>query len=363
LKDGKPFRAIGINYFNAFSRTIENADDTSYLKGFDELSKRGIPFIRFMAGGYWPKDWALYRQDPEEYFRRFDRFVKAAEEKGLGLVPSLFWYTAAVPDLVGEPRNQWGNSRSKTMAFMRKYVEDIVGRYRNSPAIWMWELGNEYSLDVDLPNAADHRPPVIPELGTASSRSEADDLTHDMLVVACTEFAKAVRKFDAVHPITTGHSLPRPSACHQRVARSWEPASRAQLTANLLDVTPEPCNVISVHVYPFSPNGCFGEKRVSYSEILALCMDAARRGRKSLFVGEFGVADADVEGGPDRIRQENAEIVEAIVKSGVPLAALWVFDLAQQEDSINVTPTNQRAYLLDELEKANRRISSESGHH
>ncbi len=41
-----------------------------------------------------------------------------------------------------------------------------------------------------------------------------------------------------------------------------------------------------------------------------------------------------------RLRQENAEIIEAIVESGVPLAAPWVFDLAQQEDSINVTPTN-----------------------
>ena len=34
LKDGKPYRAIGVNYFNCFLRTLKSGDDTSYDAGF-----------------------------------------------------------------------------------------------------------------------------------------------------------------------------------------------------------------------------------------------------------------------------------------------------------------------------------------
>jgi len=54
--------------------------------------------------------------------------VKAAEESGVGIIPSLFWLPAAVPDLVGEPLDQWANPESKTRAYMRDYVRDIVAR-------------------------------------------------------------------------------------------------------------------------------------------------------------------------------------------------------------------------------------------
>ena len=81
--------------------------------------------------------------------------VSIAEENGLGLLPSLFWLTATATDLVDEPRDQWGNPDSRTHAFMRGYVRDVVRRFADSPAIWGWEFGNEYNLDADLPNASE----------------------------------------------------------------------------------------------------------------------------------------------------------------------------------------------------------------
>jgi hypothetical protein len=358
LRNGQPYRAIGINYFSAFSRTLADPEDTSYRQGFDELAKRGIPFIRFMAGGFWPKDWKLYREDKEAYFRRMDAFVKAAEEKGIGLIPSLFWYDACIPDLVDEPRSQWANPQSKTVAFMREYVRDVVGRYAASPALWAWELGNEYSLDADLPNAAEHRPWVHPDLGTRKERTAADDLTHDMVVAACKLFGEEVRKYDPARPITTGHSLPRSSACHQRMEKSWTPDTRDQFMANLLDVTPDPINVISVHVYP--ETGRFGQDKVSYEAILGLCMQTARNAGKALFVGEFGASDAEKDGGPEAARRANQELFAAIESTRVPLAALWVFDLTDQDSFINVTPINHRSYLLEEIRRANERVQAAS---
>ena len=134
LRDGKPFQAIGVNYFDCFARTLRDPADRSYEQGFAELARRGIPFCRFMACGYWPKDWDLYLRDRRRYFRLLDRVVRAAERHGIGLIPSLFWHSATVPDIVGEPRNQWGNPRSKTHAFMRRYVREVVTRYHEMQA-------------------------------------------------------------------------------------------------------------------------------------------------------------------------------------------------------------------------------------
>ena len=91
LLQGVPFRGIGVNYYDAFTRTLSRDGSTNYNAGFRELAVRRIPFARFSAGGYWPQDWALYQTNRAEYFSRLDGVVKSAECHGVGLIPSCFW--------------------------------------------------------------------------------------------------------------------------------------------------------------------------------------------------------------------------------------------------------------------------------
>ena len=168
-RDGKAYRGIGVNYFDAFYRTLHDPTDTSYEAGFQTLQSLHIPFCRLMGGGFWPSEQKLYRENPHEFFRRFDAVVRSAERHHIGLIPSLFWNEPTVPDLVGEPVKAWGDPASKTRKYMRDYVRDVVGRYRRSPAIWGWEFGNEFSLSADLPNAAEHLPSIVPALGTPTN--------------------------------------------------------------------------------------------------------------------------------------------------------------------------------------------------
>jgi hypothetical protein len=234
-------------------------------------------------------------------------------------------------------------------------VSEVVGRYLHERAIWAWELGNEYSLGADLPNAAEQRPPVLLDLGTAAARSTADDLTHEMVVTACAEFAKAVRALDSKRPITTGNSLPRPAAEHLRLEKKWAQDSREEFERNLLEVTPSPCDLISVHLYPFDKER-FNTKDAPYAQTLQYCLEAARRAGKSLFVGEFGAPDTQKDGGPEAARKQILEMIAALESSEVPLAALWNFDLSSQESSLNVTADNPRSWVLDELQHANERL-------
>jgi hypothetical protein len=340
LKEGKPFRGIGVNYFDCFLRTLKSGADTSYDAGFATLAEKGIPFARFCATGFWPRDMALYRTDRAEYFRRLDEVVKSAQKRGVGLVPSLFWLSSCVPDLVGEPMDQWANPSSKTQAWMREYVREVVTRYRDNPAILAWECGNEYSLGANLPNAKDHRPAVHPTLGTASERSERDDLTFDIVRAAFAAFATEVRKYDARRLILSGDSFLRASAWHQEHGGTWGKDSPEQFAEMLAKVNPDPVNAINVHMYGHD------------DERLAMAMEASRKLNKPLFVGEFGAP-----GEMPKAAEDLRRMVKAIEDDGVPLAALWVFDLSSQKEWI-ITGTNARSWQLDLIGDANRELSN-----
>ena len=342
LLDGTPFHGVGVNFYDAFTRSLRSVALTNYDNGFWELAARKIPFARFSAGGYWPKDWDLYQTNRAEFFARLDGVVQSAERHGIGLIPSLFWCWSTVPDLVGEPCNRWGDTNSRTIAFMRQYTQQVVTRYARSPAIWGWEFGNEYNLAADLPNAAEHRPPAVPSLGTPAQRSTNDDLTHVAFRVALREFALEVRKHDPQRIIVSGNATPRPSAWHQAHEKSWQPDSPRQFAEMLASDNPAPVNTLCVRGYDLTTD--LGR--------LVQAMTIARAVNQPLFIGEFGVPGAPTT----ETKQKLAAILAAIETNSIPLSALWVFDFASQSKDWNVTAANTRSWQLDAIQLANARM-------
>ncbi len=354
MRDGRAFRGFGVNYFSAFSRTIRDAKDTSYVEGFRTLRRHGIPVVRFMCGGFWPRDWTLYRTDRPEYFRRLDAFVAAAEAEGIGLIPSLFWHLSTFPDLAGEPMDQLGNVESKTHALLRTYIREVVGRYKDSPAIWAWEVGNEYALAADLPNASKHRPKIVPQLGTPKTRSERDDVTSKHVVTVLAACAKEVRKLDPHRAILSGNALPRPHAWHNTAERSWKADTEAQFREVLLRDNPNPIDTVSVHVYPGARTGAFADRKVDMGGLLKATAAAAAGAGKPLIVGEFGV-DVSKQG-PAAERAAFEKLLGDVEAARPALALLWVFDHSGQDGSWNVTADHARAYQLKLIGEANRRL-------
>lgn len=338
LKDGKPFRGIGINYFDCFLRTLKKGDDTSYDAGFATLKAKGIPFARFCATGFWPKDMQLYRENRAEYFRRLDGVVESARKHGVGLIPSQFWLYSCVPDLVGEPMDEWANPQSKTQAWMREYVREVVTRYRDNPAIWAWELGNEFSLQAQLPNAKDHRPKIAPQLGTPLTRTGRDELTYEMVRKVFVAFATEVRKHDPQRLIFTGDSFPRLSAWHQEHENKWTHDTMEQFAGMLTKANPDPVSGIGLHAYEDD------DRR------FAKAMEVSRAMNKPIFIGEFG-AQGHTPGQDAKCRR----LLQAILDHEIPLAALWVFDLKSQPD-FTVTADNDRAWQLDLISEANKTL-------
>ncbi len=342
FKDGRPYRGVGANYFDPFLRLLRKPNDTSGLEGLKQLAAAKVPFVRFAACGFGAKEWQFYLKNKEEYFRRMDQVVQTAEREQIGLIPSLFW-TLALSEAAGEPRDQWGNPDSKTIQLMRQYVAEVVCRYKNSPAIWAWEFGNELNLQADLPNAANFRP---------KGGSERDDLKSPHLVVALTEFAKEIRRHDPSRAIISGNSHPRASAWHNTQERSWKSDTQEQTLFTLFRDNPAPLDTIGIHIYGDTPVKQVAAWATDWPHYLRTLKAAARQVGRPVFVGEFGLAE---NGKPESVRTTFEQILAAMESEQVDLAAFWVFDLPGQAKTWSVTFTNGRAYMLQLSAEAHQR--------
>lgn len=353
---GEPCHYIGVNYFDGFTRMLdsEKAGGMGYKEGFRILEEKQIPFLRFNCGGFYPKDWKLYRENPDEYFRLLDEFVHEAEKRQLGLIPSLFWTFFTIPGLVGEPLSSWGDPESKTHAFMRKYTAEVVGRYKDSPAIWGWEFGNEYGLEADLPAAqkAGLAHWYQPRLGMPDKPGPDDYLTSPMIRTAYREFVKAVRTLDPDRPVFTGDSTPRSSAATLEKTGHWGADLPEMWVKHLIRNNPDPVDTLTIHFYPFHPDAGTGLPGHPLEETLLACLQAGRESKKPVFVGEFGPGET-----PDlATRKAQFEtILDLLVRNQVGLSAAWVFDYAPQPYN-SFYPDGENAFMLEAISEANRKL-------
>jgi hypothetical protein len=357
LRNGTPYRGVGVNYTDAFLRPLRHPEDETYREDFRKLATNHIPFARIAACGFSPSDYQLYQQDKEKYFKLLDGVVHAAEESNVGLIATLFWASYAVPDVVGEPRNQWGNSQSKTRQFMRTYIREVVARYVNSPAIWGWEFGNEYNLSLDSPDAWRNLPPTNPRLGRTTSRGPDDALTTESFTSALSDFARTVREIDGHRMLLTGNTIPRFSAYHLQTEKRNGPDSAGQFATMLLRQNPGVFNPVCVHAAPVSVSHSFDRRPASYNELIRICAGAARSASKSLYIEEFITCKPKTECSIAARRENVSEVLAAIQANNVPLASVWVYERKMLHDPNSLSFDDDTASVLQMISDFDRKWS------
>ena len=318
---GKPFYGMGLCYYDGFLRTIRNAQYSAYAPSLKKIAASKIPFIRVPFSGFWPNELQVYQDKPDQYFREMDLFVKNCEENNIGIIADLFWTKFSVSDVVGESVNQIGNPASKTMEYARKYVRDVVSRYKDSPAIWGWEIGNEFNLAADLDKQGEPPlgyPYVLTSKGTPAQRGPADRITSQDVEVYFTEVEKAIRSIDSYRMISNGTADFRASQYHLRTERALRQDDTVEELRAIMNVfSPRTVDVISVHTTLDKDKDGMSQKRfgrtVELEELLAIYVKLAKQSKKVLYLGAFhGDTDANF------VRK-----VDAIRTSGMQLSSLW----------------------------------------
>ena len=353
LRNGVPYRGVGVNYTDAFWRPLRHPGDESYRDDLRKLAANHIPFARMVACGYGTSDYQLYFQDKEKYFKVLDGVVHAAEEANVGLIANLFFGSYVVPDLVGESRNQWGNPQSKTRQFMRTYAREVVSRYVNSPAIWGWEFGSEYNLFLDNPDAWRNPPPVNPSLGMTRSRSPDDTVTTEIYSSALSDFARTVREIDDHRILLTGNYLPRFNAYHMQTG-SRGADSLQQWTTMLLRQSPGPFNPICIHASPMAQLPHFAKR---YNDLIQICAGAARSASKSIYLEEFVTCPGKTDCSIATHRENLNEVLAAIQANNVPLASVWVYERKMVHDPNSLSFDDDTASVLQMIADFNRKWS------
>jgi len=352
--NGKEYRGMGINYFDSFSGMLLDKTDKSYKTGFKVLrEKYDMPFIRFCAGGFWPNQWKLYLQNKHEYYKLMDEYVAEAEKHNLGLIPCLFWFIETVPDIAGEHMDQYGNPESRTIKFLRQYTTEVVTRYRKSPAIWAWEFGNEYMLLADIPDRKVGTAKIHVEDGTPASRSERDYFRRTFLREAYWQFADAARSVDKYRMISSGDALPRPYSYNLYTSAKWIKDNKTQWESILLGDSVGAIDSISAHLYLDMDKNYFAEK-LYLEELIPYVKNVAETAGKVLYIGEFGVEN---EKNKENEKKKFQRFVDIIVKNNIQLSSVWVYNFDRFSDIWNITENNDRAYMLEIIKDANKKIS------
>ena len=338
---GEKFCGFGVNYFGAFAHYwYGDYDDQPFVEAFRKLREYGVDFIRMPFGGYWSDYYESFERDPEEVLRYLDRIVEEAEAQKIGIIVSLFWHDTALPLHLGEHRSAMGDPDSETVRYAKDYASVIVSRYASSPAVWAWEIGNEYNLDADLCDTSGWSwlsgyPGDEP--------TGLDYFSSEEMLVFYREVSSAIRTYDGWRMIETGNGEMRSfakasAAASKRMNKSahswqvdWTKNSRRDFDEMNAVMTPDPIDCLSFHLQQGTGDGSgryvetmdpWG-KSVSQREYFTAYKEAADAMGKGCVFGEMGDF-LDMNDAPD-LEEHFRALIADIRASGIQIALTWQF--------------------------------------
>jgi hypothetical protein len=304
---------IGINYYDAFVRFIKD-NDSSFEKKFKVLKDLNITYIRINGSGFFSaNDWQFYLKHQDIYFKKLDFFIKKAEENNLKIIFSMFWKYDAIPKLMNENiEKAYSNSHSKTFKFMKSYIKEIVRRYHNSKAIYIWELGNEYNLQINIK----YKKIKNKRLKRKKENIFKLSYLHNLMKI----FRNEIKKYDKIHLIETGNSIPRTYIYNYQITKK----NYKSILIKILKDENKDADLISVHIYPWSlKKRNYFKYFQNIDNFLKFLKNLSIKTNKKIYIGEFG--DCKIA---KKYKKETyfIDFLKLLKKYNIFLSTYWVYD-------------------------------------
>lgn len=196
LRDGVRFRNIGLNYGGAITPIYTQPSTTAcaYTFSADQdamlaiAASMKVKVLRVKATPFWPAQWrygvnggvagvAAVAADREAHYVKIDEFLAKCAALDIGVILTLFFRHASVPDLAGQTlRAGWLNAGA-TRTYVTAVTQEIVTRYLTHEAVLGYEWSNEVNHYNDATDATRGSfPSVNVPYGSAASYSAANDM-------------------------------------------------------------------------------------------------------------------------------------------------------------------------------------------
>ena len=340
--NGKRVREFGINCSDLFAdwrrgvitsvSPVAYTPPANYIAVMDFCAANNIRFIRFLVSAHRTKTYRVgWMEAQATFLSNMDALVAAAEERGILLVPSIFFSQPAIPPRFSEPLRAYDDPLSLTYAQIAADITAIVGRYKNSPAIGYWEYGNESDLRTD-------NPPAAPSYSTDTSMEQpaawsvADGyLTESTTTSGYSTIGSITKRFKDLCLVADPNALTCSGNSGWRVN-----SQRADiLEAMRKQLADDGTHTTSAHPYPnvgFHVSGADGLG----AYMLALNKNYRLLG-KPLIIGEFGFpAGTDVNGATSTATLEKTMI--EIIRADIDIAMIWEYRaFSAQTDTYSIS--------------------------
>ncbi len=360
MLNGKPYYGFGVNFFPAFSLCLDRIcfnDTRCDLEAhFRRLSEEKIPCIRVMFTVYYGNYVYLYvdKDKKETYFAAMDYLVSLAEKYRIGIIASLFWNVNAFNDYCNEPLDLIAVKDSKSNQLRLDYIKDVVGRYKYSPAIWAWEVGNELNLACEM----------LDTEFTTSDGSRSVFRT-EYLRGYYSIIGEAVRREDPYRMITGGDAAPRTNSMSLYRSRGTVEAPDNTYEENKTTFdwyTPKPLDTISVH-YP--ELYLMGDYAKAAGELNIALYVGEFHGK--LFVNPLDKLSPEESCEEALERSTWLEMRDTYIKCGIQLVTSWTYGSYAQAKNIDPASLElgaedgvvQNYYICEGIREANERYIKE----
>lgn len=391
IRNGSVFRGIGVNHFSMLLRQIVVVGPAvNYDEDMRAIKQDwGLPFVRFAAGWwdrtYWYANWY---QNKAAYFAAFDAVVESAENRGIGLIPTLFWnlkqFTDATYDVYGSRSapSTLATKSSNAWLLAAEFIDDVVSRYRTSPAIWACDLANEacgscgpeyYSTwALDGTKAAWLNWGTRPEGGTYAASDK-------MSMVQWRDFTR--NAVELVHSldgrgrfVSSGSGLGTSFAVGVQTADTLTADTYAQRNSfapggqSFFSYEEQAFTAMCNHIYPQSLSDLvwFNSAEKTAAELIAYYKAWSNSAGKPFYLGEWGATYHGSGSDPISVDQATEEatfsaVLASIVANDVQLSSCWNYggDLAGANEWEWWKLTDPaRLYQLTAIADANRTMAA-----
>lgn len=376
--EGRRFAEISFNKFDLFwalycERLNHHAlDETNRMvraqdNALGNLRKLGFRTIRIFAFP-WGENAAPKVQDPESLrtiFEALDKTVELCERNHIGII----WMLGCIQftDDTVQMRELCANRESPNRKALAAYMRQVIDRYKNSPAVLMWEISNEVTLGADIGIDGVFDGKRMPTL--------------KQVAVFYDDMAKLIKERDPLRLVNNGGSNPRGSQWNLYQKNGWKAdTSEEQYKCFDLLFGNSAVDVIDIHFYADNKGGVRIAGADGREKIIGMSdyMSYAARLRKPLMVGELGCSAfppenkqvwVETPGYPTSFTDARTalpwinKVLNDVVNSGVQLSYWWSYQSDREMDQVEggVLSLEKTPEIVLAIAEANQRLKRKLG--